>query len=134
MKTKQTPQAGSKSHRPVGMTVATFTSRGRDTGDPEEQFGDAPEDIEDEDLPKVLEDAHQPKEGEPGTSKSKVKTGETVAQATEEAEAPPEETLLDPNPTEPQPGTSTELPEASADEPTQDPTRQYKYRSEWWKK
>ena len=58
MRTKQTPRAGSKSHRPVGMAVATFTGRGRGTGDPEEQFGDAPEeDIEDKDLPKVLEDA-----------------------------------------------------------------------------
>ena len=100
MKLKQTP--GSKSHRPVGMAAATFTGRGRGTGDPEEQFIDAPEeDIEDEDLQKVLEDADQPMECEPGTSKSGGKRGETVAQATEKAEAPPEETPPDPNPTEP---------------------------------
>ena len=49
----------------------------------------------------VLEDADQQKGGEPGTSKSKGKTGETVAQATGEAKAPPEETPPDPNPTEP---------------------------------
>ena len=105
------------------MVAATFTSRGRGTGDPEEQFVDAPEEgIEDEDLPKVLEDADQPMEGEPGTSKSEGKTGETVAQATEEAEAPPEETPPDPNPTEPQPRTSTGPPEAP-EEPTQDPTQ-----------
>ena len=123
MRTKETPRAGSKSHRPVGMVAATFTSRGRGTDDPEEQFVDAPEeDTEDEDLPNVLEDADQPMEGKPGTSKSEGKTGETVAQATEEAEAPPEETPPDPNPTEPQPGTSTEPPKAP-EEPTQDPTQ-----------
>ena len=93
------------------MAAATFTDRGRGTGDPEEQFVDAPEvDIEDEDLPKVLEDADQPMEGKPGTSMSKGQTGETVAQATEEADAPPEETLPDPNPTEPQPGTKYRTP------------------------
>ena len=123
MKFKQTPWAGSKSHQPVGMVAATFTSRGKGTGDPEEQFVDAPEeDIEDEDLPKILEDADQPMEGEPGTSKLKGKTGETVAQATEEAEAPPEEIPPDPNPTEPQPSTSTGPPKAP-EEPTQDPTQ-----------
>ena len=99
VKTKQTSRGGSSSHRPVGMAAARFPGRGRGAGNPEEQFRDAPdEDIEDEDLPKVLEDADQPKEGEPGTSKSK---GKTVAQAAEEAEAPPEETPPDPNPTEP---------------------------------
>ena len=41
------------------------------------------------------------KEGEPGTSKSKGKTGDQPAQATEGAEAPPEETPPDPNPTDP---------------------------------
>ena len=52
---------------------------------PEEQFGDAPgkEDIE---LPKVLEDAEQPKESKPSTSKSEGKTGEQAAQATEGAQ------------------------------------------------
>ena len=105
------------------MVAATFTGRGRGTGDPEEQFVDAPEeDIEDKDLPKVLEDADQPMEGEPGTSKSEGKTGETVVQAMEEAEAPSEETPPDPNPTEPQPGTSTGPPKAP-EEPTQDPTQ-----------
>ena len=48
MKLKQTPRGGSKSHQPVGMVAATFTGRGRGTGDPEEQSVDAPEeDIED---------------------------------------------------------------------------------------
>ena len=64
----------------------------------------------------VLEDAEQPKEGKPGTSKSKGKQlGDQPAQAAEGAEAPPEETPLDPNPTgphtdpapvDPQPGTN----------------------------
>ena len=104
------------------MAAATFTGRGRGTGNPEEQLVDAlEEDIEDKDLPKVLEDTDQPMEGKPGTSKSEGKTGETVAQATEEAEAPPEETPPDPNPTEPQLSTSTEPPKAP-EEPTQDPT------------
>ena len=74
----------------------------------------------------MLEDAEQqPKEGKPGASKSKGKQfGDQPAQATEGAEAPPEETPLDPNPTkphtdpapiDPQPGTSTA--------PTEDPTQ-----------
>ena len=122
-RTKQTPQGGSSSHRPIGMAAATFTGRGRGTGDAEEQFGDAPEeDIEVEDLPKVLEDTDKPKEGKPGTRKSIGRTGETVAQATEGTVAPPEETPPDPTPTEPKPGTSTEPTKAPAD-PTQDPTQ-----------
>ena len=81
------------------MAVATFTSRGRGTGDAEEQFRDAPEeDIEVEDLPKVLEDTDKPKEGKPFSSKSVSKTGETVAQATEGTVAPPEKTPPDPTP------------------------------------
>ena len=52
--------------------MATFTStgRGRGRGKPKEQFRDASgEDTEDSpDFPKVLEDAEQPKESEPGTS------------------------------------------------------------------
>ena len=74
-----------------------------DEADPEEQFQDAPgEDTEDsQDFLKVLEDAERPKEGELGTSKSKGKTGDQPAQATEGAEAPPEETPPDPNPTDP---------------------------------
>ena len=72
---------------------------GGDAG-PKEQFQDAPgEDNEDsQDFPKVMEDAEQPKEGELGTSKSKGKTSDQPAQATEGAEAPPEETLPVPNP------------------------------------
>ena len=76
----------------------------------------------------VLEDAEQPKEGKPRTSKSKGKQlGDQPAQATEGAEAPPEETPLDPNPTkshadpapgDPQPGTS----KAPTGDPTQAPT------------
>ena len=123
-RTKQTPR-GSASHRPVGMTAATFTGTGRGKAGPEEQFIDAPEEDTEEDLPLVLEDAEkQPKEGKPGASKSK---GKKLAQATEGAEAPPEETPPDPKPTkpqtdpapaEPQPGTS----KAPTEDPTQAPT------------
>ena len=120
-RTKQTPQ-GSTSHQPVGMTAATFTGMGRGKAGPEEQFRDAPVEDTEEDLLLVLEDAEQqPKEGKPGASKSK---GKQPAQATEGAEAPPEETPPDPDPTkphtdpapiEPQPGTSKA--------PTKDPTQ-----------
>ena len=104
------------------MTAATFTGMGRGKAGPEEQYMDAPEVDTEEDLPLVLEDAEkQPKEGKPGASKSK---GKQLAQATEGAEAPPEETPLDPKPTkphtdpapaDPQPGTS----KAPTDDPTQ---------------
>ena len=119
VKTKTTPHGGS-SHQPAGMAMARFTGTGRGEAGPEEQFHDAPgEDTEDsQDFLKVLEDAEQPKEGEPGTSKSKGKTGDQPAQATEGAEAPPEETPPDPNPTDPQPGTSKDPTEV----PTKDPT------------
>ena len=96
-RTKQTPR-GSSSHRPVGMTAATFTGTGR--AGPEEQFRDAPGEDTEEEFPLVLEDAEQPKEGKPHTSKSKGKQlGDQPAQATEGAEAPPEETPPDINPT-----------------------------------
>ena len=104
------------------MTAATFTGTGRGKAGPEEQFRDVLEEDTEEDLLLVLEDAEQqPKEGKPGASKSK---GKQPAQATEGAEAPPEETPLDPDPTkphtdpapiEPQPGTSKA--------PTEDPTQ-----------
>ena len=57
----------------------------------------------------MLEDAEQqPKEGKPGASKSRGKQlGDQPAQAAEGAEAPPEETLPDPDPTKPH----TQLPE-----------------------
>ena len=123
-RTKQTPR-GSASHRAVGMTAATFTGTGRGKAGPEVQFRDALEEDTEEDLPLVLEDAEQqPKEGKPGASKSK---GKQLAQATEGAEAPPEETSPDPKPTkphtdpaptEPQPGTS----KAPTEDPTQAPT------------
>ena len=72
-RTKQTPR-GSASHRPVGMTAATFTGTGRGKAGPEEQFIDIPEEDTEEDFPLVLEDAEkQPKEGKPGASKSKGK-------------------------------------------------------------
>ena len=73
------------------MATARFTGTSRGEAGPEEQFQDTPgEDTEDsQDFPKVLEDAEQPKEGELGTSKSKGKTGDQPAQATEGAEAPP---------------------------------------------
>ena len=120
-RTKQTPQ-GSASHRPVGMTAATFTGTGRGKAGPEEQFRDAPGGDTKEEFPLVLEDAkQQPKEGKPGASKSK---------AAEGAEAPPEETPPDPNPTkphaepapiDPQPGTSKASTGDSTQAPTDDP-------------
>ena len=107
------------------MTAATFTSMGTGKAGPEEQFRDAPGEDTEEEFPLVLEDAEQPKEGKPGTSKSKGKQlGDQLAQAAEGAEAPPEETPPDPNPTgphtdpasvDPQPGTSKA--------PTRDPTQ-----------
>ena len=107
------------------MMAATFTSTGKGKAGPEEQFRDAPEEDTEEDLLLVLEDAEkQPKEGKQGASKSK---GKKKVQATEGAEAPPEESppdpeptkpQTDPAPTEPQPGTS----KAPTEDPTQAPT------------
>ena len=124
VRTKQTVRGGA-SHRPGGMATATFTGTGRGKAAPEDQFRDNTEVDTEEDLPLVPEDAVQnPKEGKQGASKSKVKK---KAQATEGAEAPPEETPPDPEstkphtnpaPTEPQPGTS----KAPAKDPTQAPT------------
>ena len=84
-----------------------------------------PEEDTEEDLPLVLEDAEQqPKEGKPGASKSK---GKQIAQAAEGAEAPPEETPPDPNPTkphtDPQPGTSKAPTGNPTQAPTDDPTK-----------
>ena len=128
-RTKQTPQ-GSASHRPVGMMAATFTSTGRGKTGPEEQFRDAPEEDTEQDLPLVLEDAEQqPKEGKIGASKSK---GKQTAQATEGAEAPPEEIPPDPKstkphtdpaPVDPQPGTSKAPTGDPTQAPTDDPTQ-----------
>ena len=105
--------------------TATFTSTGRGKAGPEGQFKNAPEVDTEEDLPLVSEDAvQQLKEGKQGASKSK---GKKKVQATEGAEAPPEETppdpeptkpQTDPAPTEPQPGTS----KAPTEDPTQAPT------------
>ena len=108
------------------MMAATFTSTGRGKAGPDEQFRNAPGEDTEEEFPLVLEDAEQqPKEGKPGASKSKGKQlGDQPIQATEGAEAPPEETPLDPDPTKPhtdpapigpQPGTSKA--------PTEDPTQ-----------
>ena len=112
------------------MTAATFTSMGRGKTGPEEQFRDTPEEDTKEDLPLVLEDAEQqPKEGKPGASKSK---GKQPVQATEGAEAPPEETPPDPKPTkphtdpapvDPQPGTSKAPTRDPTQAPTDDPTQ-----------
>ena len=112
------------------MTAATFTSTGRGKTGPEEQFRDAPEEDTKEDLLLVLEDAEQqPKEGKTGASKS---MGKQTAQATEGAEAPPEETLPDPKPTkphtdptlvDPQPGTSKAPIGDSTQAPTDDLTQ-----------
>ena len=112
------------------MTTATFTVTDRGKADPEGQFIDAPEEDTEEDFLLVLEDAaKKSKEGKQGASKSK---SEKLAQATEGAEDPPEETPPDPEPTkpqtdpapaEPQPGTSkapTEVPiQAPTDETAQ---------------
>ena len=107
------------------MTAAIFTGTGRGKAGPEEQFRDAPGEDTEEEFPLVLEDAKQPKEGKSGARKSKGKQlGDQPAQTTEGAEAPPEETPPDPDPTkphtapapmDPQPGTSKA--------PTEDPTQ-----------
>ena len=107
------------------MATATFTGTGRGKAACEEQFREDTEVDTKEDLPLVLDDAaQQPKEGKQGASKSK---GKKKVQATEGAEAPPEETPLDPKstkphtnpaPAEPQPGTS----KAPTEDPTQAPT------------
>ena len=124
VRTKQTPRGGA-SHRPGGMMTATFTGTGRGKAGPKGQFRDTPEEDTEEDLPLVLKDAVQwPKEGKQGASKSKSKK---QVQATEGAEAPPEETPpdpkptkphTDPTPTEPQPGTSKAPTEDSTQAPT----------------
>ena len=104
------------------MTTATFTGTGRGKAAPEGQFIDAPEVDTEEDLPLVLEDAvKKPKEGKQGASKSK---GKKLVQATEGAEAPPEETPLDPKPTEPHTDPApTELQPGTSKAPTEDPTQ-----------
>ena len=91
---------------------------------------DTPEEDTKEDLLLVLEDAEQqPREGKPGASKSK---GKQLAQAAEGAEAPPEETLPDPDPTkphmdrtpvDPQSGTSKAPTGDPTQAPTDDPTQ-----------
>ena len=120
-RTKQTPQ-GSASHRPVGMMAAAFTSTGRGKAGPEEEFRDTSEEDTEEDLLLVLEDAEQqPREGKPGASKSK---GKQLAQATEGAEAPPEETPRDPDPTKPHTDPAPVDPQPGASKaPTRDPTQ-----------
>ena len=104
------------------MTAATFTGMGRGKAGSEEQFIDAPEEDTEEDFPLVLEDVKkQPKEGKPGASKSK---GKNLAQATEGAEAPPEETPLDPKPTKPHTDSApTEAQPGTSKAPTEDPTQ-----------
>ena len=113
--------------------AATFTGTGRGKAGPEEQFRDTLGEDTKEEFPLVLEDTEQPKEGKPDTSKSKGKQlGDQLAQATEGAEAPPEETPPDPNPTgphtdpasiDPQSGTSKAPTEAPTRDPTQAPTK-----------
>ena len=109
------------------MTAATFSCKGGGKAGPEEPYIDAPEEDTEEDFPLVLDDAEQqPKEGKQDASKSKSKQ---KVQATEGAEAPPEETPPDPKPTkpqtdpapaEPQPGIS----KAPTEDPTQGPTEE----------
>ena len=120
VKTKQTPRGGSSSHQPAGMTAASLPSTNRDKGKLKGQFRDAPgKDTEDsQDFLKVLEDADKPEEGEQSTSKLEGKTGKPAAQATEGAEAPPQETPPDSAPTDPQPGPSKDPPEAPTEGPT----------------
>ena len=120
-RTKKTPR-GSASHQPVGMTTATFTGTGRGKAGPEGQFIDTPEEDTEEDLPLVLEDAaKKPKEGKQGASKSK---SEKLVQATEGAEAPPEETPPDPEPTKPQTDPAPAEPQPGTSKaPTEDPTQ-----------
>ena len=55
------------------MMAATFTGTGRGKAGSKEQFRDIPGEDTKEEFPLVLEDAEQPKEGKPGTSKSKGK-------------------------------------------------------------
>ena len=102
--------------------TATFTGTGRGKAGPEGQFKDAPEADTKEDLPLVLEDAvKKPKEGKQGASKSKSKK---LAQATEGAEASPEETPPDPKPTKPHTDPApTELQPGTSKAPTEDPTQ-----------
>ena len=129
VRTKQTARGGA-SHRPEGMATATVTGTSRGKTAPREQFRDDTEVDTEEDLPLVLEDDEkQPKEGKPGASKSK---GKKLAQATEGAEAPPEETPPDPKstkphtdpaPTGPQPGTSKTPTEDPTQAPTDEPTK-----------
>ena len=70
----------------------------------------------------MLEDAvQQPKEGKQGASKSK---GKKKVQATERAEAPPEETPPDPEPTKPQTDPAPTEPQPGMSKaPTEDPTQ-----------
>ena len=125
-RSKQTAR-GSSAPRPGGMATARFAGAGRVRGEPEKQFADDPVNIADEDLPDVLEDADQPKGGEPSTSKSVGKecTTQTKGQATEGAQAPPEGIPPAPIklPTTPQPGTSTGPTQDPTDDPAQDPTQ-----------
>ena len=58
VRTKQTPRGGA-SHRPGGMTTATFHRMGRGKAGPEGQFRDTQKEDTEEDLPLVLEDAVQ---------------------------------------------------------------------------
>ena len=120
------------------MTAATFTDTGRSKADPEEEFIGNPGEDTEEDFPLVLEDADkQPMEGKRGAGKPK---GKKLAQATEGAEAPPEENPPDPEstqaptdeptvphtdpaPTEPQPGTSKAPTEDPIQAPTDKPTK-----------
>ena len=104
------------------MTTATLTGMGRGKADPEGQLRDALEEDTEEDLLLVLEDAvQQPKEGKQGASQSK---GKKLAQATEGAEAPPEETPPDPKPTKPHTGQApTEAQPGTSKAPTEDPTQ-----------
>ena len=102
------------------MRTATFISTGRGKAGPEGQFRDTLEEDTEEDLPLVLEDAVQ-KEGKQGASKSKSKK---LAQATEGAEAPPEETPLDPKPTKPHTDPAPTEPQSGTSKaPTEDPTQ-----------
>ena len=107
------------------MMAATFTGMGRGKAGPKKQFRDAPGEDTEEEFPLVLEDAEQPREDKPGTSKSKGKQlGDQPAQAIEGAEAPPKETPLDPDPTKPHTDPAPIDPEPGTSKaPTKDSTQ-----------
>ena len=112
-RTKQTPRGGSSSHRPAGMTTATFAGTQKEA---EEQFADVPEEDSQEmsDPDKLF------------SSKQTGKASDQPQQAEGEADAPPKETLQQPvsPPTDPQLGSSKDPTDPPPTDPTVDPAAQ----------